>query len=231
MGTDPTKVPRVGIIPRYAKDESEMRWFQVPGFNILHTINAWEEDDGDAIVMVAPNMLSIEHAFERMDLIHNSLEKVRIDLKTGTVTRQRLSQWNLEFAVINPGYLGKKNRYVYSAVGAPFPKISGIVKLDILSASSSTDQECIVAKRMYEPGWYGGEPFFVAREPENPEAEEDDGYVLSYVHDEQSGESRFLVMDAQSPDLHIVAAVKLPARVPYGFHGLFVRQCDLKMDS
>nr|AGT63322.1 carotenoid cleavage dioxygenase 4b [Vitis vinifera] len=228
VGTDPTKVPRVGIIPRYAKDESEMRWIDVPGFNIIHAINAWDEEDGDAIVMVAPNILPIEHALERMDLVHGSLEKVRIDLKTGTVTRHRLSQWNLEFAVINPGYLGKKNRYVYSAVGDPLPKISGIVKLDV--SRSDRRQECIVAKRMYEPGCYGGEPFFVAKEPDNPEAEEDDGYVLSYVHDEQSGKSRFIVMDAQSPDLDIVAAVKLPTRVPYGFHGLFVKGCDLKMD-
>lgn len=233
VGADPTKVPRLGIIPRYAKDESQMRWFEVPGFNILHAINAWDEEDGDgdSIVMVAPNILPIKYALERMDLIQNSLEKVRIDLKTGRVSRHRLSQWNLEFAVINPGYLGKKNKYVYAAVGDPFPKISGIVKLDISrSSDDGRCQECTVAKRMYGPGCYGGEPFFVAKEPDNPEAEEDDGYVLSYIHDETSGESRFLVMDAQSPDLHIVAAVKLPSRVPYGFHGLFVRESDLKMD-
>jgi 9-cis-epoxycarotenoid dioxygenase len=51
---------------------------------------------------------------------------------------------------------------------------------------------------------------------------------VSYVHDEMAGESRFLVMDARSPDLDIVATVKLPRRVPYGFHGLFVKESDLK---
>ncbi|KAH0850455.1 hypothetical protein Bca4012_007345 [Brassica carinata] len=80
---------------------------------------------------------------------------------------------------------------------------------------------------MYDPGCYGGEPFFVARDPGDQEAEEDDGYVVTYVHDEVAGESKFLVMDAKSPELEIVAAVRLPRRVPYGFHGLFVKESDI----
>ncbi|KAK3032602.1 hypothetical protein RJ639_037366 [Escallonia herrerae] len=224
VGADPAKVPRLGVIPRYARDESDMRWFDVPGFNAVHSINAWDEED--AIVMVAPNILSVEHTLERLDLIHASVEKVRIDLKTGMVTRHPVSTRNLDFAVINPAYMGKKNKYVYAAVGDPMPKVTGIVKLDV-SVSEGDRRDCIVASRMYGPGCYGGEPFFVAREPNNLEVDEDDGYVVSYVHDENTGVSRFLVMDAKSPNLDIVAAVKLPRRVPYGFHGLFVRQSDL----
>lgn len=223
VGSDPAKVCRLGIIPRYATDESEMKWFDVPGFNIIHAINAWDEED--AVVILAPNILSVEHTLERMDLIHALVEKVRIDLKTGIVTRNPVSARNLDFGVINPAYLGKKHRFVYAAIGDPMPKISGVVKLDV---SKRERQECTVASRMYGPRCYGGEPFFVAREPENPEAEEDDGYVVTYVHDEIAGESKFLVMDAKSPGLDIVAAVRLPRRVPYGFHGLFVKESDLK---
>ena len=227
MILDPVKVPRLGVIPRYAKNESEMRWFDLPGFNPVHVVNAWEEDNGNAIVMLAPNIISVEHALERMDLIHGMMEKVRIDLRTGMITRQPISSRNLDFAVINPSYLAKKNRYVYSGVGEPLPKISGVVKLDV---SKGEFQECTVASRMYGPGCYGGEPFFVAKAPENSDAdvEEDDGYLLSYVHNENTGESRFLVMDAKSPNLDIVATVKLPQRVPYGFHGLFVKESELK---
>nr|ABY60887.1 carotenoid cleavage dioxygenase 4 [Osmanthus fragrans] len=226
VGANPGKVPRLGVIPRYAKDESEMKWFDVPGFNIIHAINGWDEDDGDTIVLVAPNILSVEHTLERMDLIHASVEKVKIDLKTGIVSRHPVSSRNLDFAVINPAYVGKKNKYVYAAIGDPMPKISGVVKLDV-SVSDSDRCDCIVASRLYGESCFGGEPFFVAKEPNNPSAEEDDGYVVSYVHNEKTGESRFLVMDAKSPNLDIVAAVKLPRRVPYGFHGLFVSENDL----
>lgn len=106
------------------------------------------------------------------------------------------------------------------------PNVSGVVKLDV-SVSEDDRRDCIVASRLYGPGCYGGEPFFVAKEPNNPNADEDDGYLVSYVHDENTGESRFIVMDAKSPNLETVAAVKLPQRVPCGFHGLFVRESDL----
>ncbi|XVF13758.1 hypothetical protein REPUB_Repub08aG0235200 [Reevesia pubescens] len=224
VGIDPSKVPRIGVISRYAKDESDIRWFKVPGFNLLHATNAWDEDDGNAIVMLAPNILSVEHTLERMDLVHGLVEKVRIDLRTGIVTRHPISARNLDLAVLNPAYVAKKNKYLYAAVGDPMPKISGVVKLDV---SKEERQDCTVASRMFGPGCFGGEPYFVAKEPENPEAEEDDGYVVSYVHNENTGESRFLAMDAKSPNLDIVAAVKLPRRVPYGIHGLFVRENDL----
>ncbi|CAL1373860.1 unnamed protein product [Linum trigynum] len=225
VGADPNKVPRVGVIPRYATDESEMKWFDVTGFNPIHAINAWEEDGGDTVVLVAPNIMSVEHTMERLELIHAQVEKVRIDLKTGTVNRVPVSTRNLDFGVVNPGYLGRKNRFVYAGVGDPMPKISGVVKLDVGDEMGRNRKESTVACRMFGPGCFAGEPFFVAK---NPEAAEDDGYVVTYVHDEINGESRFLVMDAQSPELEIVAAVRLPRRVPYGFHGLFVRESDLR---
>ncbi|GKC92610.1 carotenoid cleavage dioxygenase [Tanacetum coccineum] len=65
--------------------------------------------------------------------------------------------------------------YIYCGVGDPMPKISGVVKLDI-SLSEVDRRECIVASRMFGPGCFGGEPFFVAKEPENPDAAEDEGY-------------------------------------------------------
>ncbi|KAF9624284.1 hypothetical protein IFM89_009192 [Coptis chinensis] len=223
VGADKKKVPRIGVIPRYASDESEMKWFDVPGFNIIHAINAWDEED--SIVLVAPNILSVEHTLERMELIHASVEKVRINLKTGMITRSPISTKNLDFGVINPAFMGRKNKYGYLAVGDPMPKISGVVKLD-WSIRGGREVGC----RMFGNGCYGGEPFFVPKtkdQQNTDELEEDDGYLVTYVHDENSGESRFLVMDAQSPTLDIVASVKLPRRVPYGFHGLFVRDTDL----
>ncbi|XP_074274167.1 putative carotenoid cleavage dioxygenase 4, chloroplastic [Silene latifolia] len=234
MGFNPSRVSKIGVIPRYADDEKDIKWFEVPGFNFLHAINAWDEVDkngNEIIVMIAENIITPEHTFEQMDLIRLLVEKVRIELNTGVVSRQQLSTRNLNFGVLNPAYLGKKNKYVYTAVNNPVPKITGIVKLDVSMVQDSR-HECVVASRMFGPGCYGGEPFFVASDPDNADEDEDEdedeGYIVSYVHDENTGESKFLVMDAKSPSLDIVASVKLPQRVPYGFHGLFVREKDLQ---
>lgn len=117
-------------------------------------------------------------------------------------------------------------RYVYAALLGE-KSWEGVVKLD-LSLGDEDGRDCTVASRLFGRGCCGGEPFFVAREPNNPAAEEDDGYLLTYVHNENSQESKFLVMDAKSPTLDIIAAVKLPQRIPDGFHGLFVSEADLK---
>ncbi|TXG73498.1 hypothetical protein EZV62_002077 [Acer yangbiense] len=107
-------------------------------------------------------------------------------------------------------------------VGEEVPRMSGVVKMDL-------EMECEVSTRFYGGGRYGGEPLFVPRNATQDHLnsdvdDEDDGFVVTYIHDENSGESKFIVMDANSPCLDIVAAVKLPSRVPYGFHGLVVHQ-------
>ncbi|XP_034708939.1 probable carotenoid cleavage dioxygenase 4, chloroplastic [Vitis riparia] len=102
-------------------------------------------------------------------------------------------------------------------MGEMIPKISGVVKIDI-------DLECEVSRRLYGAGCFGGEPIFVAKDGAR---EEDEGYIASYVYDENSGVSRFVVMNAKSQTLDVVATVKLPRTVPYGFHGLFVKRGDL----
>ncbi|KAI3976964.1 hypothetical protein MKX01_008822 [Papaver californicum] len=224
-GADTSAVSKICVIPRHAKDESEMKLIDVPGFNIIHAINAWDEGE-DEIVLIAPNILSVVHTLERMELVHTLMEKVKINLKTGMVSRQPLSARNLDFGVINQNFTGMKNRFVYAGIGDPMPKISGVVKLDV--GDDQEHKDCTVGCRIFGPGCYGGEPFYVAREPNNPDADEDDGYVVTYVHDKNKGEATFLVMDAKSPTLDIVASVKLPARVPYGFHGIFVKESELK---
>ncbi|GLJ12584.1 hypothetical protein SUGI_0193980 [Cryptomeria japonica] len=61
----------------------------------------------------------------------------------------------------------------------------------------------------------------------DPCSAEDDGYIVVLTHNDNTQISKFVVMDAQSPTLEIVASVKLPQRVPFGFHGLFVSATDL----
>ncbi|KAJ9678386.1 hypothetical protein PVL29_020535 [Vitis rotundifolia] len=211
------KVPRIGVLPRYASTDSEIRWFEAPGFNAMHAVNAWEEGD-EEIILVAPNAISTENLFHNIEKVHFSLEKVRINLRNGSVTRTTLSQKNLELGSINPSYVGKRNRYAYMGIGEMIPKMSGVVKIDM-------DLECEVSRRPYGAGCFGGEPIFVAKDGASGE---DEGYIVSYVHDENSGASRFVVMDANSQTLDVVAAVKLPRRVPYGFHGLFVKDGDIR---
>lgn len=110
VGIDIAKVPRLGIIPKYAEDEREMWWVDTPGLNMMHCVNAWEEDGGAAITVVAANGISVNKFLENFHLAQTTLEKITIDVKTKTVKRRRLSTKSLDLGVINPAYAAKKTR-------------------------------------------------------------------------------------------------------------------------
>ncbi|PIN16458.1 9-cis-epoxycarotenoid dioxygenase [Handroanthus impetiginosus] len=113
MRVDLHKTPCLGVLPRYAEDESDICWIDVPGLNVLQVVNAWDEDDGDRIVIMATNLLRIEHTLEKTELTRSSMEKIVIDVKAKeVVARYPVSGKNLDFGVINPKYGLKKTRYI-----------------------------------------------------------------------------------------------------------------------
>jgi carotenoid cleavage dioxygenase len=63
-----------------------------------------------------------------------------------------------------------------------------------------------------------GEPVFVRRGP----VEEDDGHLLALAHDRVRGSSSLLVLEAGDIAAGPVAEVRLPVRVPAGFHGSWI---------
>ena len=63
-----------------------------------------------------------------------------------------------------------------------------------------------------------GEPVFV---PADGGVAEDDGYLMTFVHDVDTDTSRFVVLDAATMDPEPIASVDLP-RIPSGFHGSWI---------
>ena len=52
---------------------------------------------------------------------------------------------------------------------------------------------------------------------------EDEGYLVAPVHDLKRGLAEIHVIDAQRFSAKAVAAIEVGARIPFGFHGDFVR--------
>jgi carotenoid cleavage dioxygenase len=71
----------------------------------------------------------------------------------------------------------------------------------------------------FGPGRSAGELVFV---PAGPDAAEDDGWLLGFVHDAASDRSDLVVLHARDFGGEPVAVVHLPVRVPVGFHGNWV---------
>ncbi|KAL1197591.1 Carotenoid 9,10(9',10')-cleavage dioxygenase 1 [Cardamine amara subsp. amara] len=230
---DSTKKARFGVLPRYAKDELMIRWFELPNCFIFHNANAWEEEDEVVLItcrLENPDLDMVSgNVKEKLENFNNELYEMRFNMKTGSASQKKLSASAVDFPRINECYTGKKQRYVYGTTLDSIAKVTGIIKFD-LHAEAETGKRILEVggniKGIYElgQGRYGSEAIYVPHEA----AEEDNGYLIFFVHDENTGKSCVNVIDAKTMSAEPVAVVELPHRVPYGFHALFVTEEQLQ---
>ncbi|CAF2113933.1 unnamed protein product [Brassica napus] len=232
---DPTKKARFGVLPRYAKDDLMIRWFELPNCFIFHNANAWEEEDEVVLItcrLENPNLDMVSGNVEEiLESFSNELYEMRFNMKTGSASQKKLSASSNYFPRINEWYTGKKNRYVYGygTVLDGIPRVKGIIKFDLHAEAETGKTKLRVGgniKGIYEmgQGTYGPDAIYVP----GATAEEDDGYLIFYAHDENTGKSCVNVIDAKTMSSEPVAVVELPHRVPYGFHALFVTEVLLR---
>ncbi|MBA0598194.1 9-cis-epoxycarotenoid dioxygenase NCED2, chloroplastic [Gossypium raimondii] len=213
---DKNKKSRFGILSKNASDSNDIIWVESPDTFCFHLWNAWEEPESNEVVVIGSCMTPPDSIFNESDEnLKSVLSEIRLNLKTGESTRRPIisesEQVNLEAGMVNKNRLGRKTRYAYLAIAEPWPKVSGFAKVDLFTGE--------VKKHIYGDKRYGGEPFFLPRD-DNPESIEDDGCILSFVHDEKTWKSELQIVNAMN--LQLEASIKLPSRVPYGFHGTFI---------
>ncbi|MEA5515969.1 carotenoid oxygenase family protein [Nodularia sp. UHCC 0506] len=215
LAFDRTRKSRIGIMLRHG-DNNTLRWFEVPTCMVYHTVNAYEE--GEEIVLLGLRMpstnLLIPDDSDNGNSSENEIAKMcrwRIHLKTGAITEELLDDQVTEFPRINDQLVGRKIRYIYAGQGAiyasPKPLLDGVKKYDLETGTAES--------YFYGRGRFGGEAVFVPR----PGATvEDDGWVITYIHDTIANKSELLILNAQNITSEPVARVMLPQRVPFGFH-------------
>ena len=72
----------------------------------------------------------------------------------------------------------------------------------------------------------GSEAVYAPKVGATSESREDDGYVVNFVHDTKDWSSWFCVFDAKDIEQGPIAKVRLPARVPAGFHATWLPQAS-----
>ncbi|KAI8023891.1 Carotenoid 9,10(9',10')-cleavage dioxygenase 1 [Camellia lanceoleosa] len=233
---DATKKACFGVLPRYAKDELLIKWFELPNCFIFHNANAWEE--GDEVVLITcrlenPDLDMVNGTVkEKLENFGNELYEMRFNMKTGLASQRKLSAPAVDFPRVNESYTGRKQRFVYATTLDSIAKVTGIIKFDLHAEPESGKTKLEVGGNIQGifdlgPHRFGSEAIFVPRDP-GVTSEEDDGYLIFFVHDEVTGKSAVNVIDAKSMSADPVAVVELPHRVPYGFHALFVTEEQLQ---
>ncbi|ESW05807.1 hypothetical protein PHAVU_011G211200 [Phaseolus vulgaris] len=233
---DSTKKARFGVLPRYAKDEQHIRWFELPNCFIFHNANAWEEEDEVVLItcrLQNPKLDNVGGTVqEKLENFSNELYEMRFNMKTGEASQKKLSASTVDFPRVNENYTGRKQRYVYGTTLDSIAKVTGIIKFDLHAEPDHEKEKLEVGgnvQGLYDlgPGKFGSEAVYIPRVP-GIESEEDDGYLVLFVHDENAGKSFVHVIDAKTMSADPVAVVELPNRVPYGFHAFFVTEEQLQ---
>ena len=214
---EPEAGTRIGVLERRAEG-ADIRWYTLPPFYFFHVGNAYE--DGDSIVVTAARQARTTFAGAgRVDAAaadeYNSprLHEWRLDLRTGACSERSLDAVGSEFPRISPTRVGRENRYTFgaheaSATGIGSAMYTGAFRLDHRSGE--------VQEHLWGPGCFGGENVVV---PRAGATDEDDAWLLGFVFDESTRTSELRILDAADLRAGSVARVRLPDRVPYGFHG------------
>jgi carotenoid cleavage dioxygenase-like enzyme len=220
---------RYGVIPRRGGD-ADVRWFEFEPCYMLHVVNCWEE--GDEVVMVGCRTADPTLKPDRRDgriaamlsglKLQANLYEWRMNLATGATSERDLHDLNAEFPMINPAWTGRRGRYSYHQ-RIPFEipaTFDALVKYDL-------ERGEVADRYDYGPGVFGSEAPFAARAGAGPESAEDDGYVVTFVTDASDWSSACWVFDARAIGDGPVARLRLPRRVPAGFHAAWIDGAEL----
>jgi carotenoid cleavage dioxygenase len=197
---------RVGVMPREGTG-AETKWYELKPCYAFHSLNAY--DDGNTIVM---DICRYEDMWrgDASAFTPSYLHRWTINRETGHIGEQQLDDRVAEFPRIDDRLTGQPHRYGYAAwaKSTVASEATALVKYDLKTGESCAHE--------FGAGRSPSEGVFVA---DSESAGEDEGWLLTYLYDKADNASEVVVLDAQNPTNAPVARVKLPQRVPFGFHG------------
>jgi carotenoid cleavage dioxygenase-like enzyme len=216
---NPAHQARVGLLPR-GNVPAGVRWFEVDQCWVFHTLNAY--DDGGRVVV---DLVRYAGGYDASALSGHgplTLDRWIIDPAAGRVAQQCLDDRPQEFPRADERVTGQQHRYGYSAViGAvghtPISPSGGFADEALSNALLKHDLAAgTVQAHEFGRDATAGEAVFA---PATPDAAEDDGYVVAYIHNPERGAADLVILAAQDFTADPIARVHLPARIPLGFHG------------
>lgn len=213
---------RVGLLPRTVEASDGQReggvadivWIDVPVGYSFHPMNAYDTADGKVVI----DLCQYDVMFDR-DILGPfgdrglaRLERWELDPATRTASTTVIDETPNEFPRHRGSLTSKPYRYGYCAS----PSVDQRAGWPTIKHDLQTGQRMVFD---HGPGRAAGEPVFIGRQGGS---DEDDGWLVTYVHDLAAGTAEFVVLDARDFDRGYVARVPLPQRIPFGFHGNWV---------
>ncbi|CAN1802140.1 Carotenoid 9,10(9',10')-cleavage dioxygenase 1 [Linum perenne] len=171
----------------------------------------------------------------RDDLLSVRGYEWRLNIQTRTVSERYLTgtEFDMEFPTMNVNYSGIKNRYAYTqVVDKVASTISGMPKFGSLAKLYFEEKDengfIMVEFHKLEDNTFCSGATFVPKQSGISDCDEDDGWLVTFTHNEQTNTSKVYIIDAKKFEEDAVAKITLPYRVPYGFHGAFFPMASME---
>jgi carotenoid cleavage dioxygenase-like enzyme len=202
----------VGIM-RLDSGVESLRWFRAETGFVFHVMNAWQEDDrilADVMRYEEPPLFphadgrSTDPARTRACLCRWTIDP---DGGTDAFLSHPIDDLTCEFPRIDDRRAGRPYRHGWFA-GSRGTDLDTLAHLDRANGKRTLLE--------LPEGDVTSEPVFA---PRTPDAAEGDGWLLAVVWRCIEQRSELIVLQADAIQDGPVATVRLPRRVPFGFHG------------
>lgn len=178
---------------------------------VFHPLNSYDLADGRIVLDVVKHPAMFATEFTGPDEGIPVLERWTVDPAKGSVTQEQTTDRPLEFPRVDERLVGRKHRYGYAVNIFKAWEHGPLLRHDY--DRGTTD--------VYDHG-KGRSTMEAVFIPRHENAAENDGWLMSVVHDANENRAELVVLDAASFGGDPVARVILPSRIPYGFHGNWV---------
>jgi carotenoid cleavage dioxygenase len=217
LGWEPELGTRIGVMPRNGGN-ADVVWFEAAPCYVFHPMNAYT--DGGRIVADVCRyprlpLFDAGDPADGMEDLTAKLTRWTLDLAGGTVKEEALDDVSTEFPRLDERHAGLRYRHGYAGAlvrqkgqEAAVSGFNAIVHYDL---GTGRRRDHVVPSTDAV-----SEPIFV---PRSSASAEGDGFLLATVYRGEEKRSDLVILDAQNVERAPIATVKLPHRIPFGFHG------------
>jgi carotenoid cleavage dioxygenase-like enzyme len=211
-GWNPQHQARVGLLPRDGGND-DVIWCDVDPAYVFHVANAFDAPDGTVVMDVVAYATMFAESRQGPDA-SGQFERWTIDPVTKRVSRRVIDADKQEFPRPDERRFGLPYRYAYTmALPADDFAIGDtrLYKHDLAAGTRETHD--------FGTGRHPGEFVFV---PAHDAAGEDEGWLIGLVVDLPHETTDLVILNARDFAGEPQASIRIPHRVPPGFHGNWV---------
>jgi len=214
---NPEHQARVGLLPRDGGAE-EVIWCDVPAAFAFHVANAYDAADGSVVLDLCVYDRMFTEARGGPDARSRGLERWTIDPATRVVTVRTIDAAPQEFPRPDERFFGQPYRYAYCMALPAAPENGFYFETKLYRHDLETG-----TRQVHElgAGRHPGEFVFV---PARADAAEGEGWLIGLVIDLPHDTTDLVIIDAMNFEHEAIASIRIPHRVPPGFHGNWIAE-------